>query len=88
MAPPPNTYGDVGRGVLYSPGHLNFDLSLTRARLPVRPGEPDGAARGLQPVQHPGFGFPNATIGSPTVGRITTTVVDNRSLQFAVKFDF
>jgi hypothetical protein len=26
---------------------------------------------------HPGFGFPNAAIGNPTVGRIATTIVDN-----------
>ena len=37
---------------------------------------------------HPGFGFPNAAIGNPTVGRITTTVVDNRSMQFALKVNF
>jgi hypothetical protein len=37
---------------------------------------------------HPGFGFPNAAIGNPTVGRISTTVVDNRSMQFALKVNF
>jgi hypothetical protein len=36
----------------------------------------------------PYFGFPNANIGSPTVGRITSTVGDNRSLQLAAKFEF
>ena len=28
---------------------------------------------------HPGFGFPNQNFDSPTAGRITSTVVDNRS---------
>ena len=37
---------------------------------------------------HPSFGFPNAAIGSPTVGRITTTLGDNRILQLALKLDF
>jgi hypothetical protein len=36
----------------------------------------------------PQFGFPNAAIGSPTAGRITTTIADNRSMQFALKLDF
>ena len=36
----------------------------------------------------PQFGFPNANIGSPTVGRITSTVGDNRSMQFALKLDW
>ncbi len=33
---------------------------------------------------HPGFGFPNSAIGNATAGRITTTIVDNRSMQFAL----
>ena len=37
---------------------------------------------------HPGFGFPNATIDNPTAGRISTTIVDNRSMQFALKVNF
>ena len=34
---------------------------------------------------HPGFGCPNAAIVNPTAGRISTTIVDNRSMQFALK---
>jgi len=37
---------------------------------------------------HPGFGFPNQNFDSPTAGRITSTVVDNRSMQFSLKFNF
>jgi hypothetical protein len=39
-------------------------------------------------VNHRGFGFPNAAIGDPTVGRIRTTIVDNRSRQLAFKVNF
>ena len=89
VAPAPNTYGDVGRGVLYSPGHLNFDLSLTK-RVFLFNGRTNAQFRveAFNLFNHPGFGFPNAAIGSATVGRITTTVVDNRSMQFAVKLNF
>lgn len=89
VAPPPNTYGDVGRGILYSPGHLNVDLSLTK-RFFLFGGRSNAQVRveAFNLFNNPGFGFPNAAIGSPTVGRITTTVVDNRSMQFAVKVDF
>ncbi len=88
VAPPANTYGDVGRGVLYSPGHANVDLSLTK-RFFIR-GQTNIQVRveAFNLFNEPGFGFPNAAIGSPTVGRITSTVVDNRSLQFALKLDF
>ena len=85
VAPPPNTYGDSGRGVLYAPG---VDVSLsrtfpirTRFRLQFR-------ADAFNLLNTPQFGFPNANIGSPTAGRITTTIADNRSLQFAVKLDW
>ena len=89
VAPPPNTYGDAGRGILYSPGHLNFDLSLVK-RIFMFNGRVNAQVRieSFNLFNNPGFGFPNAAIGSPTVGRITTTVVDNRSMQFALKFDF
>jgi hypothetical protein len=75
--------------VLYAPGHLNFDLSLVK-RIFLFNGRANAQIRieSFNLFNHPGFGFPNASIGSPTVGRITTTVVDNRSMQFAVKFDF
>lgn len=36
----------------------------------------------------PFFAVPNAAIGSPTVGQITSTVADNRNLEAALKFMF
>lgn len=88
VAPPPNTYGDVGRGILNAPGHLNFDLSLTKRFFVGTRANAQIRVEAFNLFNNPGFGFPNAAIGSPTVGRITTTVVDNRSMQFAIKFDF
>ena len=88
VAPPANTYGDVGRGVLYSPGQKNIDVSLTRrfgffgdSNLMVR-------LDAFNLTNTPYFGFPNAAIGSPTVGQITTLNGDNRILQLALKLDF
>ncbi len=88
VAPPANTYGDVGRGILYSPGHTNVDLSITKRFFIVGRANAQVRFDSFNLFNTPGFGFPNATIGSPTVGRITSTVVDNRSLQFAIKLDF
>lgn len=88
VAPPPNTYGDSGRGVLYAPGTQTIDVSLSRNfpiggrfRLQFR-------ADAFNLFNTPQFGFPNANIGSPTAGRITSTIADNRSMQFALKLDF
>ncbi len=87
-APTPNTYGTSGRGVLYAPGTQTVDVSLsrvfpimTRYRLQFR-------ADAFNLLNTPQFGFPNASIGNPSAGRITSTIGDNRSMQFALKLDW
>jgi len=88
VAPPANTYGDSGRGILYAPGHVNFDTSLSK-RFTIS-GETNIEFRwdAFNLFNHPGFGFPNQNFDSPTAGRITSTIVDNRSMQFSLKLNF
>ena len=88
QAPPPHTYGDSGRGILHAPGHINFDTSLSK-RFTLR-GRTNLEVRwdAFNLFNHPAFGVPNANIGNASVGRITTTVADNRSMQFALKLNF
>jgi hypothetical protein len=88
VAPPPNTYGDSGRGVLYAPGTQTVDVSLSRTFPVFRTFRLQFRADAFNLLNSPQFGFPNAAIGSPTAGRITTTIGDNRSLQFALKLDW
>jgi hypothetical protein len=88
VAPPANTYGDVGRGVLYSPGQKNIDASLTRRFGFIRGSNLMVRLDAFNLTNTPYFGFPNASIGSPTVGQITTLNGDNRILQLALKLDF
>jgi hypothetical protein len=78
----------LGRGILYAPGTQTLDVSLSRVfpigsrfRLQFR-------ADAFNLFNTPQFGFPNQNIGSPTAGRITTTIADNRSMQFALKLDW
>jgi hypothetical protein len=87
-APPANTYGNTGRGILYSPGHVNLDTSLSK-RFPLV-GRSNAEFRwdAFNLFNEPGFGFPQQNFDSATAGRITTTVVDNRSLQFSLKVNF
>jgi len=89
-APPANTYGNSGRGVLYAPGVKTFDVSLSR-RFPIK-GSTSVQFRvdSFNLFNTPQFGFPNQNIGSPTAGRITTLQdgIGNRQLQFALKLDF
>ena len=88
VAPPANTYGNSGRGILYGPGHVNFDTSLSKRFAAVGRTNVEFRWDAFNLFNHPGFGFPNQNFDSPTAGRITTTVVDNRSLQFSLKFNF
>jgi hypothetical protein len=89
VAPPANTYGNVGRGVLYGPGQVNLDMSLVK-NIPLG-GERVKLQYRLDMFNvsnTPWFGMPTAGIGSPTVGRITSTNGDNRDLQMALKLQF
>ncbi|HEU0094027.1 MAG TPA: TonB-dependent receptor, partial [Vicinamibacteria bacterium] len=88
VAPPANTYGDSGRGILYAPGTKTLDVSLAK-RIPLKQRlNLQLRADAFNLLNTPQLGFPNANIGSPTVGRITTTVGDNRQMQFAAKVDW
>ncbi len=88
QAPAPNTYGNVARGVLYAPGQVQFDTSFVknfkiREKMSVQ-----FRAEAFNLFNTPQFGFPNSAIGSPTVGRITSTIADSRDMQLALKFEF
>ncbi|MBI1791885.1 MAG: TonB-dependent receptor [Acidobacteria bacterium] len=88
VAPPANTYGNVARGVLYAPGQVNFDTSFVKNFKVTERVNLQFRLDAFNLFNTPAFGFPNANIGSPTVGRITSTIADNRDLQFALKVEF
>jgi hypothetical protein len=88
VAPPANTYGNTGRGILYGPGHVNLDTSLSKRFAVVGRSNVEFRWDAFNLFNHPGFGFPNQNFDSPTAGRITSTVVDNRSMQFSLKMNF
>lgn len=87
-APSPNTYGNVGRGVLYAPGLVSWDMSFIKRTAFRERYSVTFQLDAFNLTNTPAFGFPNASIGSPTVGVITSTNADNRDLQFGVKFQF
>ena len=88
-APTPNTYGTSGRGVLYGPGTQTVDVSLSRY-FPISSFRLQFRVDAFNLLNTPQFGFPNASIGNASAGRITSTVGDNanRSMQFALKLDW
>jgi hypothetical protein len=89
VAPPPNTsYGNVARGVFYSPGIVNFDTSVTKTFNITEKVRFNLRWEAFNLFNSPYFGFPDASIGSPTVGQINSLVGDNRSMQFAGRIIF
>jgi hypothetical protein len=82
------TYGNSGRNVLRAPGLVNLDLLVgrnfiftERTRLEFR-----GEFYNFTNSAH--FGRPNAVIGSPQAGTITTTATPNRQIQLGLRLVF
>lgn len=84
-------FGNSGVGILDSPGQFNFDISLLK-HFPVHwPRETamlELRSEFFNAFNHPQFGDPDNFFGSPTFGRITTTIVAPRVVQFALKLSF
>jgi hypothetical protein len=82
------TFGNSGRDILTGPGLTNLDLGLSRV-IPIRERyRVEFRAEAFNLLNTPQFGLPNATLGTATVGTITTTVNSQRELQFALRFAF
>jgi hypothetical protein len=86
--PATGTFGDAGRNTLTGPGMVDLDMAIARvfnikerARLQLR-------GEAFNTANHPIFEQPNATQNSPSFGKITETLVDNRELQVALKLVF
>lgn len=90
VSPGQYTFGDSGRNTLIGPDTNDFDLSL-RKTFPVRESQ-NVEFRGefFNALNHPNFAQPdNAfTDGPGAFGVITGTGLDNREIQFALKYNF
>ena len=88
VAPPPNTYGNAGRGILYGPGTTNFDLSAQRKFRLREQLSLNFRLDAFNAFNTPNFANPNAAIGAATAGQITGTINDNRDLQASATIVF
>ena len=88
QTPAANTYGNVGRSVLYGPTTKDWDISMQR-RFKIY--EEKALAikfDAFNAFNTPNFAIPNTAIGAATAGQITGTVNDNRDLQASATFYF
>ncbi len=84
-------YGNTPRNpsALVSPANDPLALAVTRSfPVPFREQHVDFRIEAFNALNTPQFGPPNSTQGSGIMGQVTTTMIDNRELQLALKYVF
>jgi hypothetical protein len=84
-------YGNLGRGAFRGPHQANFDIALTKTTKVG--GVNEGASLQFRTeffnaFNHPQFGDPGTIVGSPSFGKIGSTSVAPRLVQFGLKYVF
>ncbi|HEU0138115.1 MAG TPA: TonB-dependent receptor [Bryobacteraceae bacterium] len=81
-------YGAVGRNTLRQPGMKVWDIGLFK-EFPITEGHRfQFRWEAFNLWNTPQFRAPNAQLGGPSFGQITSTWLDNRQMQFALKYLF
>jgi hypothetical protein len=88
QTPLANTYGNVGRSVLYGPTTKNWDIGLQRRIVLHESMSLNLKFDAFNAFNTPNFSTPNTAIGAALAGQITGTVNDNRDLQASATFYF
>ncbi|MEP7362040.1 MAG: TonB-dependent receptor [Acidobacteriota bacterium] len=81
-------FGNSGRQILRGPGFQNVDIGISRDFLFHERYRVHFRGEAFNLFNHPNFGLPNSSIGSPAVGIIGTVVNPERQVQLALKFFF
>ena len=84
--PPQYTFGNTGRNILIGPGLETWDFGLDknfaiRERLGMQ-----FRVETFNLLNHPNFGLPNASIGNPGAGTVSSQIINAREIQFAARF--
>ena len=79
------TFGNTGRNPLVGPGLITWDFSADKDfRLTERIGL-QFRSEFFNLLNHPNFGLPSGSIGSPAAGTISTVITNARQIQFAMR---
>jgi Carboxypeptidase regulatory-like domain/TonB dependent receptor len=84
----PLGYGNAGEGLIDSPGLKTWDFSLFKEFRIKESHRLQFRIEAFNLFNTPQFAGPDATLGDAAFGRITTTTIDNREVQFALKYSF
>ena len=82
-------FGTSPRNPLVGPGTHVANLAVFKTfRMPWEHHTLQFRAEAFNALNTPQFSNPNSSLGNSTFGRITSTRIDNRELQFALKYKF
>lgn len=87
-APTPQQLGNAPRTVGYGPTRTNVDASLYKKFSTYESQNLEFRAEVFNILNHSQFGVPDQGFGNATFGTISTTVHENRQVQFALKYLF
>jgi hypothetical protein len=84
----PETYGNSGINPLHTDGEQQLDSSLSKTFHITERQALEFRVDAFNTFNHPNFGAPDNTVGDSAEGQVTSTVVDNRRLQGALRYSF
>jgi hypothetical protein len=84
----PMTYGTSGINALHSDGQQQLDSSISKIFHVTERQQLQFRMDVFNTFNHPNFAAPDATVGDAAEGQVTSTSVDNRRLQFALRYSF
>jgi hypothetical protein len=84
-------FGNSGTGIVDGPGQANLDLALSKTvalKWPIESSSLQIRSEFYNALNHPQFADPDNNFTSPTFGVITSTAVNPRIIQLALRFSF
>jgi hypothetical protein len=85
---PFGTFGNVGRNTIITPGLIQWDFSVHKEFRIVEKHAVQFRFEAFNLPNHPNWGSPDANRSSSSFGKIRSTRVNMRELQFALKYMF
>jgi hypothetical protein len=82
------TYGTSGINPLHSDGQQQLDSSLSKTFRLTERHQIQFRTDVFNTFNHPNFAAPDAGVGDGAEGQVSSTSVDNRRLQFALRYSF
>lgn len=84
----PMTYGTSGVNPLHTDGQQQLDSSLSKIFHVTERYQVEFRTDAFNTFNHPNFAAPDSVVGDSAVGQVTSTSVENRRLQFALRLSF